>query len=364
MESIKCVKCKIIRGFSIKSLNMKKYSILLIGVTLLFFNQAYAKKMSVLAEVGSPQDMVVDNGQLIITDRTDKVHAYSLKDFKYQGLISRRGEGPGEIRITPFLTVSPGYIFLYSLGKGIFFSRDGKLIREFRIPQVGTHSVAPLGEDFVCKKWEKNKRNGGNYYDLSIYSYTGEEKLKFKKMLYYFDAPPRKRSGGKWDYDVVKEYNDYIIYDNKVFVGDSTKGLFIAVFDNQGNEINQIKLDTEKIKVTDQYKNKLSNMIKKDPLWRSHGEGMYNLVFPEYFPAFYRFSVDNGKVYFLTYKLKDDNQREVIITDLKGNLLKRSHVPWIENELRIDYSIENDKFYYIIVNEETEDWEIHVEEIR
>jgi hypothetical protein len=339
--------------------------IFLVFLTIIFFfiNPLYSKRLAVLPEVDKPQNMIVDNGQLFISDQTVKVHVYSMKDFKYQVRISRQGQGPGECEYIPSFRVGPDYIFLYSLGKGILFSRDGNLKRELRIPRKGTESVAPLGEDFVCQTWGKSKRDDHNYYDISIYSYNDEQGLEYKKILYYFDLPPNKRRGGKWDYHIFRENNDYVIYDNKVFVGDSTRGIFVEVFDNQGNKINQIKLDVNEIKLTAEYKKHLMNILKQNPEW-DMATSIYNIVLPDYFPAFYRFSVDNGKVYFLTHKLKSDNQREVIITNLKGNLLKRTYVPWIKDEFHIQYAIENDKFYYILANETTEDWELHVEEIK
>jgi hypothetical protein len=342
---------------------MKRTISLLIVSAFISINPLYSKKLAVLPEVGKPLDIAVKNGKLFISDKTVKVHVYSLKDFKYQVQISSRGEGPGECKIGPIISVGSDYIFLYSMGKGILFSGNGKLISEIKAPSIKTSIMSPVGKNFVCLIHDENKRNKRYYYDFSIYTPTNKQELTFKNIMYYYDYPPRKKRGGKWDYDVIKEYVDYLIYDNKVFIGDSTRGLFVEVFDRNGNKINRIKLDTEKVKVTEEYKNKLSNLIEKDPLWRSYGKSLYNLVFPLYCPAFYRFSVDNGKIYFLTYLLKDE-KREVIIADLKGNLLKRTYVPWIEDGMRNNYSIENDKFYYIVENEETEDWELHMEEIK
>jgi hypothetical protein len=89
----------------------------------------------------------------------------------------------------------------------------------------------------------------------------------------------------------------------------------------------------------------------------------YNFYFPEYFPGFYRFAVDKGKVYFLTYNRKGD-QRELIVTDFNGKVLKQSYVPWVENEVYTNFSISNDMFYYIMENDETEEWELHVTDIK
>jgi hypothetical protein len=137
----------------------------------------------------------------------------------------------------------------------------------------------------------------------------------------------------------------------------------VAVFDSKGKEINRVNLlEVDKIKMTEQYKKELMERAKRQPSYKMI-ESMYNIIFPEYFPGFYRFAVDNGKVYFLTYLRKDD-KREMIIADLKSKKFKRTFVPWVENGVHTNFSIVNDKFYYIKENEEEEVWELHMETIK
>jgi hypothetical protein len=335
---------------------MKKIIILVIITVCLSSYPVQAKRLASLPEVGKPQDMAVDNGQLIITDVAIKVHVYSLKDFKYQFQLSRRGEGPGEYKNVPVFSVSKDYIFLFSFGKGISFSRSGKLIREVKAPPR-THFMAPVGKNFICQISNYNERTENYYNDFSIYT-PGKENLEYKTMMYYYEYPPRQMSGGKWDYHIIREY---VIYQDKVFIGDAGRGLFAEVFDSSGNKINRIQLKAERLKVTEEYKKNYMSLLETDPTYQAVGN-QYNLIFPEYYPGFYRFSVNDGKVYFLTYK-KMSKSREVIVTDLKGKELKHTSVPWIENELRINYSIDNGKFYYLKENEETEEWELHMVEI-
>jgi hypothetical protein len=338
---------------------MKRVLILIIIMVCLFFYPVQAKKLASLPEVGKPLYMAVDNGQIIITDLTISVHVYSLKDFKYQFRLSRRGEGPGEYLIPPLLYTDPGYIYLFSINKGIFFSRTGKLIREVKTPSK-TIMMAPVGKNFICRIEKYNERTQNYYNDFSIYT-PSKEDLEYKTMMFYYEYPPRQMRGGKWDYNMVREFKDFVIYQDNVFIGDAGRGLFVETFDSSGNKINRIHLKAEKLKVTEEYKKNYMSLLETDPTYQAVGS-QYNLIFPEYFPGFYRFSVNDGKVYFLTYK-KMGKSREVIVTDLKGKELKRTSVPWIENEISINYSIDNGKFYYLEENEETEEWELHMVEI-
>ena len=105
---------------------MKGIAIVLIILLSITGIPAYPKKLTSLLEVSKPNDMIVNNGQLIISDWTVKVHLYSLKGFKYLKQDTRKGEGPGECQNIPRFWVGPEYIFLYYIGKCILFSREGE----------------------------------------------------------------------------------------------------------------------------------------------------------------------------------------------------------------------------------------------
>lgn len=337
--------------------------IILLVIILLSGTQINAKKLNELPEVERPFSILVNDNQLLISDRTVKLHLYSMKDFRYIRQISRKGEGPREYKTVPRITLTQDYIFICSRGKLLYFKRNGDYEREFRINLRGFRYISPLKEKFVALKYGSNTTNNNLYSDISLYSYTKDRKFEFHKVLYYLEEPRAKIRGGKQDYTVINDYLGYIIHKDKIFVGDSTRGLFVVVFDARGKESNRIHLlGIDKIKVTDQYKKEFMERGKMSPSYKIV-KNMYDIVFPEYFPAFYRFAVDNGKVYFLTY-IKENDKREIIIADFNGKMLKRTFVPWVENEAHINFSIEHDKFYYIIENEEEEVWELHMEKIK
>jgi len=320
-------------------------------------------KLANLTEVEMPSAILVKNSRLFVADRTVKLHLYSMKDFKYIKRLARKGEGPGELRYPPRFCIHPDYIFLYSSRKCMYFKKNGDYDREFIIKNTRFKEVYPIKGNFICLKHGVNKINDSFYSDISIYSRAKDNEFKFKKLVYYLESPPDKISGGKRDYVVISDYLGIIVREDKIYVGDSSRGLFVAVFDANGQEIDRVNLwKMDKIKITEEYKKEFMERIKTNSSYNIV-KSMYNIIIPEYFPGFYRFAIDNGKVYFLTY-LKKDGKREIIVADFKGKMPKRTYVPWVENDAYINFSIENDKFYYILENEEEEVWELHMVEMK
>jgi len=330
---------------------------------LIVGGQGNSKKLATLPEVEKPGIILVKNGKLFIGDSTVKLHFYSMKDFRYVKQITSKGEGPGELKNPPLFTIHPNYIFLFSSKKCAYFTRDGDYDREFIIKNIRFNEVYPVKENFVALKPGMNKRNDSSYSDISIYTRTKDNEFEFQKEVYYLERPPDKISGGKRDYLVIRDYLGIIVQEDKIYIGDSSRGLFAAVFDADGREIHRVNLwKMDKIKISEEYKKYFMERIKRNSSYNIV-KSMYNIIIPEYFPGFYRFAVDNGKVYFLTY-LKKDDKREIIIADFKGSPPKRAYVPWVDNDAYINFSIENDKFYYIAENDEEEVWELHMVEIK
>jgi hypothetical protein len=332
-------------------------------ILIIIGGQLESSKLANLPEVEKPFNIIISNERLFVSDRTVKLHIYSMKDFRYIKQITRKGEGPGECRTVPKVTPYRDYIAIYTRRKCMFFSRNGDYEREFRTKIRGIITISPLNEIFVVYKHGMNSKNDNYYRDISLYTFADDKDFKFKKVIYYLEKPPEIIRGGKKDYTVLNDYLGFVVQNDKIFVGDSSRGLFVAVFDSNGKEINRINLlEVDKIKVTERYKKEFMERAKRQPSYNII-KNMYNIIFPEYFPGFYRFAVDNGKVYFLTYLRKDD-KREMIIVDLKSKIFQRTFVPWVENEAWINFSIENGKFYYIMENDEEEVWELHMEAIK
>jgi len=319
------------------------------------------KKLLSLTESAWPFQIIVEKDQVYVADNRPMIHYYSLKGSKPAKQLVRAGEGPGEAIFPSDIALFPDYIFAYQTNwKVMYFSRKGDFLKEFRVGRF--RRICPVGNNFMAIKTVAGQKTGSTGYEYSIYSYENKE-MKYKKLVYYYELPPQAKKGNKPDYKVIHDDVFHIIYDNKVFIADSKRGLFVDIFDSNGKDFGRVHIyDFEPVKVSEESKKKFFEYIDS-----SSGDdeitSMYNYVFPEYYPAFYRFAVDKNKLYFLTY-LKKDNKREVIIADWKGKFLKRTWVPWVENAVFFNFSIWNNKFYYVIENEEADEWELHVEDIK
>ncbi len=341
---------------------MKKlpiYALILLGISI---SLLYDRKIANLPEVSNPDYIVMDNIQLLIADTTKQLHVYSTKNFKYERQLLKRGEGPGEALGTAFVWTSPNYIYLYCLGKNLFFARDGKFIKEFRTPSNRTTYVRPVDDKFICLNRKINDKTSGSLYDISLYSYSPPNDMKFEKLLYCYEIPKITTKGNKKPFRTIIDRRDVIIFENRIFIGDSERGLFVQVHDLNGNRLYQIRLDSEKIKVPQDYGKDLKKETGDNPKWNwFNNEYYYNQ--PEYFPGFYGFFIGKNKIYFLTYK-KVDNNREVIICDWNGKSVRKKYIPWIDFQLYRIYTIWNDKFYWLVENEDIEEWELHESELK
>lgn len=317
------------------------------------------KKLGNLSGITKPIQLKVDQNQLYVEDEQVKLQLYALKNFKLIKSLLKRGEGPGECRHAPYFTIYPDCLYLYSLHKMICVKRNLDYKEEYRINKAFRY-IFPIGKNFVGFTDGVNQKTEMGYKDISIY--TRDKEFKYKKLLYYCEDNPILKLGQKEDYNLLHAILGFTIYKDKIFLGDPYRGLFVVVFDSNGNELNRINLNMTRQKVTEEFKKKwLEEHWPDKSKWEAF-KRMVNPYFPEYFPPFFKFEVNNDKIYFFTYN-KRGNENEVIITDLKGKILKKSYVPSTLNKFGLDFTVDNDKYYYIIDNDETEEWEVHVVDI-
>jgi len=158
---------------------------------------------------------------------------------------------------------------------------------------------------------------------------------------------------------MIRDYFDYLVFDNKVFVADSTKGLSISVFDETGNLLYEIRHPAEKIRVTREDRESIIKSLTEEFLKANRP------VFPDYFPSFVALKIDEGKIYVVTPARKD-NLNEVIIMDLKGQILERSFCFLKKIDYFVPHSwaqifdVEQGRFVWVEYNEAAAQYELHI----
>ncbi|MFC2146253.1 hypothetical protein ACFLRT_02720 [Acidobacteriota bacterium] len=137
--------------------------------------------------------------------------------------------------------------------------------------------------------------------------------------------------------------------------------LLLQDINKKGNEEYVIKLDYDRLKVTEKHKKE----IVEDLFTIYTGPTMQKLIkekgyFPEYFTARI-FKIADKKIFIPTYK-KQNGKNEFIILDLKGNVKKKIYLPFKDRTLLLayPYAIRGNRLYQLFDNDETGEWEMHI----
>lgn len=322
----------------------------------------FTEKLADLADVLKPKSIAVDGERLYVTGNLT-VYMYSLKDFTFIKQFVKKGEGPREAKNFLELTVLPDRLVLNSKGKVMFYTKDGTYMEEKKLPN-GISRVLPMGDGFIGRK---------PYVDAEAkIQYTGVDRFDkefatLKKLGKDEDHELFRATKGKKQMvmKVIYHSADHAVYKGNGYVTDPLQGYVITVYDGKGAPLHRIDKNEElkKVKVPQSFIDTYLNRLKKLPDWERMNN-MFRFVFGDYHPAFYGAPVIvDDKIYFRTYKTRDNEagkpvERELVVLDLKGKILNRLFAP--ETAFHSQNCVADNKFYYLVENEDDEQWELHV----
>jgi hypothetical protein len=343
----------------LRSVQVKKVTVVFTLFLSLCFSAAYAKKLAVLPQLSNPISIEIDKDELYVLDEV-VVHVYLLKDYRLLRKFGKKGEGKGELmpnsEIPLVMNIANGNVFLNSQIKMIRFTKKGEIIKEQRIPF--SFQTIPFGKNYVSIKI--STRHSVNSFNVILYD-PDFNQLKF---LYSRERIPHSRRG---KLSLPPELIIVRSSEDKLFVFDQKKGFVIDTFDLEGNRVNHIKMDYPRIKMTETFKRTAEAWFKAQPSFRMATEELREMIyFPDYLPMMRNFVIKDQKLYIQTYK-KQGNSSEFIILDLGGKLFKQTFLPDYEkspvqlNSSNI-FTFYNQKYYHLVKGKS--DWEIHQEELK
>ncbi len=313
----------------------------------------FAERLFILENVLQPEKLVVKGEHLyLLQDCT--VMRYSLSDYKLLNRFGRKGEGPAEFQYSPGIHISDKNIFTNSVGKITYFTLEGKLLKEIKVPYQS--DIMRLKNNYLFHKF--NFDDAKKTSNLLVQVLDPQIKVikditTISPSLFVYIAAGDKK---KRDRNLIPHYSWAFTNGEIAFVGQSKKGLYIELYDHQGNNIITIDKEYEKIEVPEKVKQEKMAIQKKSKQWEQNKRA-FNFVFPKYYPAIYDLFAGKDKLYVFTHKTTHKNSevlREVIVLDFKGKILTKTFVPDKKK-----YFITGEKFYYLHENPD-EYWELHV----
>jgi hypothetical protein len=322
-----------------------------------------------LSELERPRQIVVEGGRAYFVDRRDVV-VYNLADGRFLMRIGKLGQGPGEFAMGPSrLAVLGDRLIVQDLRSTEWFNLEGVRIGGDNDPEpIAFYPFLPVGKNFVGFPLMRN--DDGSLAGPSGRIYDSNLKLKQK---FFGDLPPlpaappppgSAKPEGKSDKLLIRDYGDYAVYEDRIYVADSRKGFMISVFDENGVLIREIKHAVDKVKVPKGFVDEVVKEWKASKDWPEEYSHL-NPIVPEYFPALLDLKIDRGRIYVLTPAQKD-GLYEIVVLDLEGGILGREfrfplrpnfELPFF-NGFR--YDIEGDRLVWFDYNDAKAAYELHI----
>jgi hypothetical protein len=324
-----------------------------------------AEKLTTFPELLDSKYLIVDNDQIIISDYPN-VFLYSLDDYSLIKKIGREGMGPGEFHVIQanmnlkerglVLSVCTDHIAANSTGRLSYFSRKGNFIRELKLPYGINAKFLSLGDQLLGFLPLKDGKLSVTLFDSDL-----KKQKEIFNCDYWFNLQSRKQANF---FDRASDTLYVSVYKDRIYIARGDAPLFgIHVFDFKGNILFSVEHDTEMLTIPASFVDEIHEHFKIKFQWGAN-HFIKNLNLPKHFPAIRHFSVADEKIYVLTFK-QLSNTREVLVFDIKGKLLKTVFLPIKEMnpEHLCPFSFYEEKFYQLIFDEETENWELHVTDI-
>lgn len=339
---------------------MKK--IILLLIFLLNTILSFAEKLTDLPEILRPDNLIVDGDRFYITSGELMIYAYSTVDYKFIKQFVKQGEGPAEAALSIKLKNYPNFLTVEDYPKKImYFSKYGDYIKEKRIP-ANLMDISCLSDNFLGKIKYIDDKKQIEYFSINLMD-NDFNPVKLVRKSIELEIFTSKKTNKKKIVRPCGGHIVYRIYNNRIYITDTNKGFIIIVFDNSGKQLYEIKKEYKKVRVPQAYIDNIMNKLKKTPIW-DRIKTKYRYIFPKYFTAIKNYWVINDKIYVLTHEKKEgkeigNDQNELVILDLKGNFLKSTFVPDIDL-----CTICNDRYYYLLENEDKEIWELHAEKLK
>jgi hypothetical protein len=322
-------------------------------------------KIGDLPDLAKPSAIEIHQGNLYIMDM-DSVHMYKLNPFKRLGAFGTQGEGPGEFNSTPLIKFTENSLLAFTMGKMLRFKKDGTFLDQVKIPFLYFYMYYPfypVGKNLVGLPFDLSQGPDNVIHICTLYDPAFKALKEF-----YRGSPPSVPLPPRRD-AAPKNVNIHILphrmgvgtSSDKIFIGDTRKGLFIAVFDADGRPLYEIKKDISPLRVPKAFKDQTWKEIKANPNYEVN-KSRFNYIISDTFPAFSTFKVKGDRIYLTTHAEKK-GKYELIILDLKGNILLKDYVfPYdplerllvpVFTTFEIQYDIAGDILYYLKLDENT-----------
>lgn len=314
-------------------------------------------KIVPLPELAKPDSIHLDDQQFYIVEATS-ISIYNLEQFKLVKKFGKEGEGPEEFKILPFLplfvNITDKHIVINSFGKVSYFDKKGKPIGEEKVKGGYIFFLMPLGQYLAGQGGIQENNN--RFRIVNIYDKQLNKIKEVCRVIDDFKGPGR-------GYDVLEKRFRHQTMGEHLYIS-KEKNFNIDIYNTEGEKVSCIKLDYDLVALTQKDRENITGYLQNSNRTKAFFPLFKPLRFPDHFPAVMNMFAANEKLYIMTWKRKNQ-KTEFFIFDKKGHLIKRTFVPlaFLNPIEPSPFAIRNNRIYQLIENEESDEWELHINEI-
>jgi hypothetical protein len=340
---------------------------ILILVPGIIAQPAEPKEVAVFDDLARPSEIHLHNGRFYVAD-FPSIYVYSAEDYRLIKKFGRQGEGPREFIRLVRLHFTDQHVIVQSEGRLTYYDHKLDYIKEQKISQHANRGLEIIKNGFIMARNQiKEDDNAGN--DIQQLLELCDPEGKAVKELY------RKRYYFKITQDVNAIYLPEVerragvrfhVFDEKLFIeGEDGETGNIYVLDFNGKKRYTISHSYSKLKVTERHKQAVGEWfeMKRRRLFKILQERK-QIWYPEYFPMVHYFSIFDGIIYTIPYKLE---QGKCLLHKFRpdGTFIGKLPVPLVKDTIFSfsPFTIKGNTIYQLVESDDG-DWALQLIDIR
>ena len=346
-----------------------KFVVYLLLILLLFSAFLLGEKIAALPEIGKNPGLMVNEKYIYITDGFNHtINVYTKQECRHSEAFGTKGEGPREFMSPPVLDISGNHLVAISMGKLTFLTLDGDFVREEKVPTE--YQILKVTDSLLVarKTIQLEQPEGYNIMKARLLVLDRQ----FNELRQVHDPVKAGimiigRSNTKREMRLLPDLEEVVVSNDRIFVGNSEKGFHFSVYNFPGDNQFEIDHPYQKRQVTAADKKRILEERKRlfesrgfRLKWEDHLKRYSRLTFPDYFPPYQKFVINQDLLLVFEHK-REDNRRNCYIFDQNGELIKQITLPQETSSFSSEFPsyLYGDSYYYILENEDEEQWELH-----
>lgn len=319
--------------------------------------------MPALSAAGEPVELTGLNNPTSITILGDEIYivdgitvnVFSKKDYSKKVSFGKSGTGPGEFQSGrrrggggPVIFVYPDdeKILVYNRRRHLYFSKDGKYIKEKNIGKR-TSALTPFSGGYLGTQFGRQ----GNKFFMKFLWFDNEYKSGKPISEIEIDAGRR--------FNIFGRDLKYTTIGKSIFLADRSKPV-VGIYDTGSRKLGEIKVDMEKRELRSADAKQIEEYFK-DQL----GAERFNRVkrfmdIPSNYPAFMSLDTDGKYIYMITWNRKE-GKNKILVYNNAGKPVKTiyANVEMVSAVAPYPIEIFEGNMYQLIENDDTEEWDLH-----